>query len=352
MTAVETLDQKIVRLTEAYHPLEAMLEVTARCNASCPYCYLRDETFTHELDTKDMLRAIDRLDDAGIMFLGISGGEPFSRADILEILRHITKKNFFKSTIITNGTLMNDEHVRFIVDRKDYFSLIRFSVFSHLREVHDGYVGIPGALEKILTNAEKLRAGGVGVMMIINVIEENSGTFQDSWRLFADKGYVVMIGMLKEIPTPRLKRMLKPVTSVDFFSRTFALMDPKERLANRADVHRKMAQKDVSPGLCNGLTGGIAVECTGAIIPCASFRDKKIGHILDDGSLPEILRSSEELSVLRSMDKTKIDGCRECKYINACDVCLGMSYTEHGALYHKPEQFCNYMKALMKSETA
>jgi radical SAM protein with 4Fe4S-binding SPASM domain len=350
MSPVESLDEKLVRLADLYHPLEAMLEVTAKCNAACPYCYLRHETFGKELDTKDMLRAIDKLDDAGVMFLGISGGEPFARADILDILRHITKKNFFKSTIITNGTLMQDEHVGFIVEHKQYFSLIRFSVFSHINEVHDRYVGVPGALEKVMGNAKKLQAGGVSVMMIINVVEENSETFQDTWRIFEDMGFIVMVGLLKEISTPQLKKMLKPVTSEEFFSRAFSRMKPKERMANLADIRRKIAQKDITPGLCSGLTGSIAVECTGTIIPCASFRDKKIGHIFEDKSLPEILRSSKELAVLRSMDKTMIDGCRECEYINACDICLGMSYTEHGTLYHRPEQFCNYINGLIKSE--
>jgi radical SAM protein with 4Fe4S-binding SPASM domain len=350
MNSVESLDEKIVRLTGNYHPLEAMLEVTARCNASCPYCYLRHETFGKELDTKDILLAIDRLDDAGVMFLGISGGEPFLRADILDILHHITRKKFFKSTVITNGTLMRDEHVGFIVGHKKYFSLIRFSAFSHINEVHDGYVGVPGALEKIMDNAKKLQAGGVCVMMILNVVEENSKTFQDTWRFFEDMGYIVMVGLLKEISTPQLKEMLNPVTSEKFFSQAFSQMAPKERNANLADVRRRISQKELTPGLCSGLTGSITVECTGTIIPCASFRDKKIGHILEDKTLPEILRSSRELAVLRSMDKTMIDGCRECEYINACDICLGMSYTEHGTLYHRPEQFCNYINGLIKSE--
>jgi radical SAM protein with 4Fe4S-binding SPASM domain len=350
MTTADPVTEKLERLALNFHPLEAMFEVTARCNAACPYCYLRHETFAEELDTKDILRAIDRLDDAGVMFLGISGGEPFARPDMPEILRHITTKSFFQTTVITNGTLMRDEHVGFIVDRKRFFSLIRFSVFSHSKEVHDAYVGVPGALETVMNNAKKLKAGGVGVLILVNVIEENKDTFQDTRQYFEKMGFFVRIGLLKDVPTPHLKEMLKPVTSEDFFVHAFSLMDPIERKAHLDHIHATVVKEGVATGLCAGMTTGITVECTGAIIVCPGFRDKKVGNIFEDKPLADILGSSEELAILKSIDKTMIDGCRECEHINACVICLGSSYSEYGTLFHKPEQFCNFMKALIKSE--
>jgi len=345
----ETIEQKLLGVTKTFHPLEAMLEVTTACNASCAYCYMRQEPQHTDLSTSDMFRVIDKLDEAGIMFLGLSGGEPFIRKDILEILQYIFSKNIFKTTIISNGTLMNDEHVRFMLKHKLFFSIMRFSVFSHVREVHDAYVGVPGAYDTIIANALKLKAGGIPIIILLNVIQENLETFNESKKKFEAMGFIVLISFLKEINNRHLYSLLKAQSSEEFFVKAFMELDHKDRIAHKEDFQKRTALKEINPGLCNGLTASITVEADGMLIPCASFRRKKIGSILQGKSILQLLRESKDVCEIRSVDKSKLDGCKTCKYTNACDLCLGLSYSEHEDLYHRPEQFCNYINALRKT---
>ena len=48
--------------------------------------------------------------------LVISGGEPFCRSDVLQILKAASQYFSERATVITNGTLIDDEKARYIAD--------------------------------------------------------------------------------------------------------------------------------------------------------------------------------------------------------------------------------------------
>ena len=100
------IDEKLnVLMTRGYF-LIASLEITRRCNAACRYCYLPDEKETPEISTAQVKLAIDKLFDAGILSIGITGGEPMLRQDFNELLEYILQKGFYFVSLLTNGVLL------------------------------------------------------------------------------------------------------------------------------------------------------------------------------------------------------------------------------------------------------
>ena len=86
------------------------LAVTDRCNLRCFYCMpeeglnwlARTELMTYE----EMLRSCAVLVKMGIEKIRITGGEPFVRKDIMQLLTSISKLNGLKElTLTTNGVL-------------------------------------------------------------------------------------------------------------------------------------------------------------------------------------------------------------------------------------------------------
>lgn len=89
-------------------PLRVMFELTYRCNFSCKHCYVPHgyRKNREELSTEAVCSILDQLRDIGCFYLGFTGGEPFMRKDILDILWY-AKRCGFEIIIYTNGSLID-----------------------------------------------------------------------------------------------------------------------------------------------------------------------------------------------------------------------------------------------------
>lgn len=84
--------------------------VTNRCNEDCPMCeVIRRPAVDLTLD--EIAAILPDFRKAGFRSLGITGGEPFLRPDVLEILA-IVERTGLVYTIATNGTLLTEEVAR------------------------------------------------------------------------------------------------------------------------------------------------------------------------------------------------------------------------------------------------
>ena len=68
-------------------PSHAQIGLTNACPQNCEYCYNKQRTGT-PMDTPTILRAVDDLRDAGVCWLGLTGGEPLLNRDIVDIAAH------------------------------------------------------------------------------------------------------------------------------------------------------------------------------------------------------------------------------------------------------------------------
>jgi MoaA/NifB/PqqE/SkfB family radical SAM enzyme len=66
-------------------PSHAQVAVTARCPQRCPVCYNRDRA-GHAMEDGELRAAIEGVIDAGVVWLGLTGGEPLLRTDLPELV--------------------------------------------------------------------------------------------------------------------------------------------------------------------------------------------------------------------------------------------------------------------------
>ncbi len=149
----------------------ALMEVTNRCNISCPICFSGSpEKDGHEPDlaaVQGMYRTI--LDSGGPFPLQLSGGEPTLRDDLPEIVALGKQMGFEMIQINTNG-------IRFAKDR-DYLARIKENGAGTLYLQFDGvtddiYLAMRGAaLADLKAQAiENCAAVGVGVILVVVLI--------------------------------------------------------------------------------------------------------------------------------------------------------------------------------------
>jgi radical SAM protein with 4Fe4S-binding SPASM domain len=83
--------------------------VTYKCNYNCGICFTDSGAGrSDELNTEQAFEVIDKIHASGVNDVIISGGEPFIRADMVDILARMADKGI-TARIASNGSLLTDE---------------------------------------------------------------------------------------------------------------------------------------------------------------------------------------------------------------------------------------------------
>jgi pyrroloquinoline quinone biosynthesis protein E len=98
-------------------PLGLLAELTHRCPLGCPYCSnpLELEGRERELDTNTWTRVLSEAAALGVLHVHLSGGEPASRRDLVEIVRHCAEAGLY-TNLITSGIGLTEARVAELVE--------------------------------------------------------------------------------------------------------------------------------------------------------------------------------------------------------------------------------------------
>jgi MoaA/NifB/PqqE/SkfB family radical SAM enzyme len=137
---------------------------TFRCNFKCARCaadlYLKKQGNARELSTQEFKKIFDKLARFGPSIY-FSGGEPFLREDIFDLIGYVKKKRLVCG-IVTNGSLFDGQKALDLVGKRlDFFGVS----LDGPEEYHDSARGARGAyanavqaLKAILEAKEKLKS--------------------------------------------------------------------------------------------------------------------------------------------------------------------------------------------------
>jgi radical SAM protein with 4Fe4S-binding SPASM domain len=89
-------------------PWKVTWNVTNKCNLRCLHCYVDSagRKSRGELDTKDGFALVDKMADAGVAIITLSGGEPLLRKDVYKIARRARGSGIYVR-METSGTLID-----------------------------------------------------------------------------------------------------------------------------------------------------------------------------------------------------------------------------------------------------
>lgn len=143
------------------------IEVTKRCNAKCPFCSYWQEPPQKELD--DYTPIVKRFNP---MVITLSGGEPFLRKDLLDIVKDIRRadRNVWIS-MVTNGWLLTPDKAKALKDAG--MNQISISL-DYAGEKHDQARVLPGLYKKITAMLPELAAVGLDIVSLNAVIKDDN----------------------------------------------------------------------------------------------------------------------------------------------------------------------------------
>lgn len=305
-------------------------EATYACNLHCPHCYNEaGDARGNELDTRQAFALIDRLEDAGVLRLLVSGGEPLLRPDILPILRRISRSGM-RFDIATNGL----ELPKKILDGISRMPLFHVHVsIDGMGKTHDRFRGHSGAFEAACRNILRLREKDIAVSLSMTVTRENTDELERVIDLALElgcRGFFANAIM----PTGRgRKNAGRYMLDEEGYYRLYkTLVEKGSELNDRLSISTDMCfpflfSKPGTTGVSQGHMGcsaGSDTLCVGAdgtAYPCHMLRDFPLGNVLEKG-INAIWNNSPTLNDLRRLRKEDMAmPCRNCRY--APEICHG-----------------------------
>lgn len=162
--------------TAAGIPLSGTFELTPLCNMDCAMCYVRLSRSEQEAmgplkDASHWLTLAQQAKEAGMLYLLLTGGEPFSHPQFLTILEGLHRMGFIL-TINTNGTLIDEDTVAWL--RQYPPARINVSVYGASDETYARLCGRPDGFTRVTTAIRLLQEAGIAVKLNCSLTPHNA----------------------------------------------------------------------------------------------------------------------------------------------------------------------------------
>jgi MoaA/NifB/PqqE/SkfB family radical SAM enzyme len=142
--------------------IKAQLELTYRCNLHCRHCYTdpynHKDFFPRELTLDEIHRLLDEMQQIGIVWLNLTGGDIFMHPQFFEIYEAAVRKGFLLQ-LYTNGTLFTKAVIERLQEMPPF--TIDISCHSVTEEPFDWFTQIPGSFRAFTRGLELLRESGL-----------------------------------------------------------------------------------------------------------------------------------------------------------------------------------------------
>lgn len=155
-------------------PFLVIWETTQACDLACKHCRASAirGPIPGELTTDEGKRLIDQVADLGTPLLVLSGGDPATRPDLFDLIRHGKSKGLRVASIPAATPRLTLELVEKLRDAG--LDQIAFSIDFPSPELHDTFRGSLGAFERTLQGIEWARKCGIPHQVNTCVWEESA----------------------------------------------------------------------------------------------------------------------------------------------------------------------------------
>lgn len=165
------------------------IELTPHCNQKCDYCYnaWREDNGTglRQPTTDSLLGRVAKLLDAiEVERVTLTGGEPFTRHDLFEVL-DLLRERRTPVQMISNGGVVTDALAARLAPYN--VSYVQITLNGPDAELHEDHVG-KGHFEKTLAGIRSLRAHGVTVVGCVVVTRKNAHRLGEILELWGSLG--------------------------------------------------------------------------------------------------------------------------------------------------------------------
>lgn len=342
-------------------------EITGRCNMRCRHCYMgAPNGHEFEPDTDLLYSLLDKFCKANVTSLSLTGGEPFLRHDILELIGKIEKKGIFLRDIYTNATLVTRDHLDFLKERgiSPYFRVSYDGVGRH-----DAMRGVPGSESKVLSAISLLVENDFLVSTVTCVSRESldclEATYEkmkqigvNAWGISRPQpvGCAINMEIPEDIEFAEQCRQILERWVADGKPFTLGLEGLFSEGATGSPVFQRQPF-DPEGYACDGCRDYPLVSHDGKMFPCLAYTETEYASrmpVLREISWKEAWDAFDfrKLCDIRKKEVIiNIPECRECQWLEECQTgCRASALNTGGGLYGRDEFMCRIFRSGLRDK--
>lgn len=341
-------------------PLSGTFEVSPLCNFDCRMCYVRQSEKQVQNHSRNMLTLeqwktiADEAEKKGLLYLLITGGEPFMWPDFWELYEYVSKKGFV-ITINSNGSLIDENVIERLKERPPF--RINITLYGASEETYERLCRNRGGFKKVDRAIRGLKEAGIQVKLNCSLTPYNVCDLEEMIRYAETQSVIIetnsyMFPPLRKDPTRIGENdRFTPEEAARWQLRRYHLQYGDER-------YERFLQ-----GICSGLIEpmGLDESCYDPIdgkVRCragsASFWVTWDGYMLPCGMMPEpkvdLIENGFEKSwesLVKRTEKICLSRiCTECENQRICHSCAAMAMAETGEFGKIPIYLCKMMESM------
>lgn len=307
-------------------PSIAQWDINDDCNLNCKHCRVGEKSKKEPaLTLKEAKELLAQLYYQGITKLNLSGGEPFLRKDIFEILEYAN--NFEDIVITTNCTLLNEEKCQKLAQ----YPNTRLSIsIDGMEQIHDEFRGKQGTFKKIIDTLPILKRNNIQFSIRYTISKETIKDAKEVLKLAADNGArdfntrrVILMGNASEellISNEEYKNIIKElIQESKKLKINFRTGDPTLIPIFPEIFGIDLKEADQYYAGCEAGDEIIYIDYKGNVGACSYipiFADN-----IKEKPLDEILKCNKLFITLKQYKDNLKGKCKECTYKSICGGC-------------------------------
>ncbi len=329
-------------------PVSGTFELTPRCSLNCKMCYIRMtpeqmKPLGSELSIDQWIGIAREARDRGLTFLLLTGGEPFLRQDIYELLSALKAMGIIVD-INSNGTLIDETVVAKLLEAPP--SKINITLYGASRETYEALCGDGSAYDRVARGIDLLKEAGFLVCLNATLTPENAHELEALTQFALDRGLVLRTTGYVMPPSRRgaleNAHRLPPKEAGELSFRSQLLFNGEEEMKRRA--MSQLAWEDCYHETADGINclagrSQFWISWNGKVLPC--------------GMLPEICVDIAGKSFWEAWEQ--INGtvchlaaskeCGNCPHRRICPSCAASRYCESGNVETPSAYMCEFTEA-------
>lgn len=359
LSSTTKLEKRIVlSATRKRIPLGGAFELLPLCNMDCRMCFLR--LTPEQMKAQGRLRTAEEwlalaedAKNAGLLFLLLTGGEPFLYPEFDKLYTGLIQKGLI-ITLNSNGTLINEHFADLLTKHRP--RRVNITLYGSSDEVYGKLCKNPKGFTQIMRAIELLKERNVAVKLNGSLTADNKDDLPNIQRIAKE------LDIALEVDSYMYPSSRKEVIRFNEDSRLTSLeaargyIDIKKDELSAEDfmeLAKAMKQcyhsgKDFTgdcpkePLPCRAGLSSFWVNWKGMMTPCI-FMDKPGIPVFEKG-----FSESWEFVKAERDEIFMPAECTKCGKRAFCAVCGACAYTETGSFEKKPEYMCELTKEKLR----
>lgn len=350
------------KATSARIPLGGTFELSPVCNFSCKMCYVRktqkevSESSRSIMTCKQWLELAEELREEGMLYLLLTGGEPFLWPDFWELYTKLHEMGFLIS-INTNGSLINEKAIEQL--KKYPPTRINLTLYGASDETYESLCGIKGVFHKVDKAIRGLKEAKIAVKLNCSLTPENAGdlekivSYAKEQELLLDVATYMFPPLRRDTSMVGQNERFTPEESAFYNLERYRLQYGEEMYVQY--LERLSAGLIPPPGLeescvdpvdgkimCRAAKSSFWITWDGYMAPCGMMYEPKIDITTQKfkEGWKQLVKIGEEL-ICSGV-------CTTCLNHKICHSCAAVAQAETGKVSGIPVYLCEQMTAARK----